>query len=51
MISNSLWAVGETNVGENISLRIETPLASSSYDTKMKSIFHKDFFVSISFET
>lgn len=36
MITNSVWAMGETNLGENISLTIETLLASSNYDTKMK---------------
>lgn len=45
--------MGGTNVGENISSKIETLLASSSPDTKMKSqcTFHEDLFPGISFAT
>lgn len=46
--------MGETNLSENISSRIETLLVSSNHDTEMKQqwgFFYKDFFLGISFET
>lgn len=48
-----VWAVGGTNLGENISSRIETPWASSNHDINIKSqwAFQEDFFLGASFET